>query len=149
MEKRNMEKRNKILIVENNDTLRELLKITLKSRGYVVETACNGLTGLQKLEKEPYDLLITDNQMPNMNGLDLIEEICRREINIRILMISGRFTRDIVERAKERGVLECLEKPFSFRRIIGTVGKALKIDTISKWNHELDQFPKLLEAGAR
>lgn len=145
-----MEKRNKILIVENNDTLRELLKITLKSCEYVVETACDGLTGLQKLEKKPYDLLITDNQMPNMNGLELIEEICRREINIRILMISGRFTRDIVKRAKERGVLECLEKPFPFRRIIGTVEKALKIDTISKWSHELDgQFPKLLEAGVR
>ena len=144
-----MEKRIKILIVENNNTLRELLKITLKSREYVVKTACDGLTGLQKLEKESYDLLITDNQMPTMDGLEFIEEICRRQINIRILMISGRFTKDIIEKAKERGVLECLEKPFSFRRIIGTVRNVLKVDKISKWSHELDRFPTLLEADAR
>ena len=72
----------KILFVDDNDTFREMLQYALESFGYVVETACDGLAGLEKLEEEAYDLLITDNHMPRMGGLKLIEETSQREMNV-------------------------------------------------------------------
>lgn len=143
-----MKKRKKILIVENNDTLRELLRVTLRTRGYLVETAHDGRSGLEKLEEDSYDLLITDNQMPRMDGLELIEEIYRRKMGLRILMISGRFTKDILERVKERGVLECLDKPFSFKQMIETVREILEKDTINEEKVDSNQHSKQLEADA-
>lgn len=143
-----MEKRKRILIVENNDTLRELLRVTLRTRGYLVATAHDGLSGLEKLEEDSYDLLITDNQMPRMDGLELIEEIYRRKMGLRILMISGRFTKDILERVKERGVLECLDKPFSFKQMIETVREILERDTVTEEKVDSNQHSKQLEADA-
>ena len=143
-----MEKRKKILIVEDNDILREMLSVTLLSHGYLVETAHDGLSGLQKLEKYSYDLLITDNQMPRMEGLELIREIYRREMCIKTLFISGQFTKDIMERARERGVLEFLAKPFSFNLMLETVRKVLGKDEVSEETQNLDNHPHLLEAAA-
>jgi two-component system nitrogen regulation response regulator NtrX len=140
----NMEKEKRILVVENNDTLRGLLKITLESCRYVVETAHDGLSGLQKLEEDSYDLLITDKQMPRMDGLELIDEICKIKIDIKILLISGGFTREILKHAKARGVMECLSKPFSFKEMIKSVRKVLKEDNVSGTNYTIDKHDYLL-----
>ena len=103
----------KILFVDDNDAFREMLKYALESFGYEVETAHDGLAGLEKLEEESYDLLITDNHMPRMGGLKLIEETSQREMDTKTVLISGDLTKEIVERAQYWGVCECLAKPFS------------------------------------
>jgi CheY-like chemotaxis protein len=140
-----MKKEKRILVVENNDTLRGLLKITLESCGYVVETANDGLSGLQKLEEDSYDLLITDKQMPRMDGLDLIDEIFLIKMDIKILLISGGFTREVLEHAKSRGVKECLSKPFSFKEMIKSVRKVLQEDNVSEMNYNIDKHDRLLK----
>jgi two-component system nitrogen regulation response regulator NtrX len=143
-----MEKRKSILIVDDNDTLREMLRHALVSSGYTVKTACNGLSGLEKLEKDSCDLLITDNHMPRMGGLELIEEISQREMDIKILMISGDLTREVVKMAKERGVFKCLAKPFSLNLMMETVKKSLEEEKVSKKEYDFYQPPQLLEATA-
>ncbi len=140
-----MEKEKRILVVENNDTLRGLLKITLESCGYVVETAHDGLSGLEKLQKGYYDLLITDKQMPRMDGLELIDEVCLRQMDIKILLISGGFTKEILEHANARGVMECFSKPFSFKEMIKAVRKVLQEDKVSEMNYNIDKHDQLLK----
>lgn len=138
----------KILIVDDNDTLREMLRYALELPGYSVETAFDGLSGLEKLEEDSYDLLITDNHMPRMGGLKLIEEISRRKMDIKIMLISGDLTGEVVKLAKERGVLECLDKPFSLNILRETVSKALAEETLSEKEYGFNQPPQLLEAAA-
>ena len=132
-------KHDRILIVNDDDTLRELLRLILELRGYLGVTARDGISGLKKLKQDSYDLLITDNQMPGMEGLELIEEISRREMGIRTLLISGQLTKEVVESAKARGVLECLPKPFSLNLLIEIVNKAFKRDTVPKMKHKIYQ----------
>jgi DNA-binding NtrC family response regulator len=137
----------KILFVDDNDTFREMLQYALESFGYVVETACDGLAGLEKLEEEVYDLLITDNHMPRMGGLKLIEETSQREMNIKTVLISGDLTSEAVESAKERGVCECLPKPFSLDVLRETVLRISEEAKISKRKLGFNHPSRLLEAA--
>jgi DNA-binding NtrC family response regulator len=137
----------KILFVDDNDTFRELLQYALESFGYVVETACDGLAGLEKLEEESYDLLITDNHMPRMGGLTLIEKTSQREMDTKTVLISGDLTQEIVERAKEQGVCECIAKPFSLDLLRETVHRVLEEAKISKREGGFSQPSQLLESA--
>jgi CheY-like chemotaxis protein len=108
----------RILIVEDNDIHRKILCDALESRGYLVESANDGFKALEKLEDRSYDFLITDNFMPGMGGLELIDEISRKKITIKSFLISGALTREITKEAKEKGVVECFDKSSSFRVMI-------------------------------
>ena len=84
-----MEQKKKILIVEDNDIHRKILSDALEARGYLVEEASDGFSALKKLESKSYDFLITDNLMPGMEGLELIDEISRKRITIKSFLIWG------------------------------------------------------------
>ena len=115
----------RILIVEDNDIHRKILCDALESHGYLVEGASDGLSALEKLEEKSYDFLITDNLMPRMEGLELIDEISRKRINIKSFLISGELIKEIAEQAKEKGVVECFDKPFSLRLMVNKLRKIL------------------------
>jgi len=108
-----MGQKKSILIVEDNDIHRKILCDALISQGYLVESAIDGFSALEKLESTSYDFLITDNIMPGMEGLELIDEISRKRITVKSFLISGGLTKEIANEAKEKGVLECFDKPFS------------------------------------
>jgi len=143
-----MQKSKKILIVEDNKSLREMLQYALKLSGYGVETACDGLSGLKKLEEDSFDLLITDNHMPRMGGLELIGELSKRELDIKTLLISGDLTRDILEEAKSKEVFSCLDKPFSINILRETIIKALAQDEVANRQYNFNLQPQVLEAAA-
>jgi len=84
--------------------------------------------------------MITDNQMPRMDGLELIDTVCLRQTDIKILLISWGITREILEHAKSRGVKECLSKPFSFNEMIKAVRKVLQEDKVSYTISKRDQL---------
>ena len=117
-----MGQKKSILIVEDNDIHRKILSDALTSKGYLVESAGDGFSALKKLENTSYDFLITDNIMPGMGGLELIDEISRKRIVVKSFLISGQLTKDIAAQAKEKGVLECFDKPFS----VNLIAKKLK-----------------------
>jgi len=106
------------------------------------------LAGLEKLKDDSYDRLITDNHMPRMGGLKLIEETSQREIDTKTVLISGALTKDIVESAKEVGVCECLSKPFSLDLLRETVLRVFEEAEISKTERVFSQPSQLLEAAA-
>jgi len=137
----------KILIVDDNDFLRELLTTVLRSHGYRVQASHDGFSGLRALDKTPYDLLITDNQMPGMSGIELIEEICSRDMNIKIILISGDLTKEVLERVEEKGVIICLTKPFPLNLMMETVGRVLEVEEVSKRSYTCDHSQRLESAG--
>jgi len=139
----------KILFIDDNDAFREMLRYALEVFGYEVDTARDGLAGLEKLESDAYDILITDNNMPRMGGLKLIEETSQREIDIKTVLISGDLSKDIIERAQKRGVFECLAKPFSLDLLKETVMKALEEDEKSKQACGLNRASQLMGAATQ
>jgi len=117
-----MRHKKSILVVEDNDIHRKILCDALTSQGYLVENASDGFSALKKLEDKSYDFLITDNLMPRMEGLELIDEIFRKRITVKSFLVSGELTKEIAKEAKEKGVVECFDKPFS----VNLIAKKLK-----------------------
>ncbi len=107
-----------ILVVDNEIHLRSSIKLLLRSRGYEVSDAENGKVALEKILvatmcNTAFDLLILDIQMPKMNGLELIDELRNRHIEIPVLIITGYGDRGLLMELMRRGCNQYLDKPFN------------------------------------
>ncbi len=114
-----------ILVVEDDDTMRELLRLHLSSAGYAVRAAADGVeAGHAILERVP-DLLITDVNMPHMNGFELVaalrEDPAMKDIPVIFLTIEG----DSAERGVGLGAVEYLAKPIRLDALLAKVAKHL------------------------
>jgi len=111
-----------ILIIDDDDLIRVLLRSALEERGYEVAEAANGRQGLELYRQRPTDLVITDILMPEMNGLDLILELTRAFLNVKVIAISGApDTENTLDAAKLLGVRHTLHKPFRMDALLKTV----------------------------
>ncbi|MPM58518.1 Alkaline phosphatase synthesis transcriptional regulatory protein PhoP [bioreactor metagenome] len=81
--------KNKILVVDDDNEIRNLLEICLSNEGFSVVKACDGQDALDILEKEEFQLIILDVMMPKLNGIEACSKI-RRNLNIPILMLSAK-----------------------------------------------------------
>lgn len=125
-----LEKQNKrVLVVDDEQGLRDLLHMTLEAEGYQVMTACDGLEALTLMEKEKFQLVITDIMMPNMDGIKLLEEIKKKDGQIEVIVVTGYGHIETVEHALKKGAYECILKPYSIDKIIKAVEKALEKKT--------------------
>ena len=79
----------RILIIDDNDQFREMLRKCLESEGYEVVTACDGKEGIDLYHKELTDLIITDVHMPERSGAELIFELQKEFSDVKIIAISG------------------------------------------------------------
>jgi two-component system chemotaxis response regulator CheY len=102
----------KVMIVEDEGDIRNLYSIILRSGGYEVIEAVDGQDALDKFTETPCDMVITDMNMPRMNGLELIKELRRRNQNIYIILITGYGTSETEKRAFSLGSNEYIPKPF-------------------------------------
>lgn len=103
-----------ILTVDDSATIRMLLKKTLSDQGFTVESANDGAHGLERMREVQPDLLITDINMPNMDGFELIEAL-RQEAQFKstpILVLSTEFSDEKKTRAREAGATGWITKPF-------------------------------------
>lgn len=82
----NFTNRCKILVVDDEEVIRELLIRTLESKGFNVETVENGLIALEKIKTNVFDVLITDLKMPKINGIDVLKEI-KKVIHLQKLLL--------------------------------------------------------------
>jgi DNA-binding response OmpR family regulator len=110
----------KILIVDDEPHVSMVIKQFLERSGYHVTTVLNGKQALIQISKEMPDLLITDVQMPIMNGIDLCEAINRDypELQHLIIVMTSRTNNDIRIWAEPYSHIELMEKPLSMRRLI-------------------------------
>jgi CheY-like chemotaxis protein len=120
----------RILVVDDNDQIRELLKLLLEQVGHEVLEAANGKLAMNLLKKEQVDLIITDIIMPEMEGIDLIRAIRAIHPGAKIIAISGGGRIDprlCLNMANKLGADRILQKPFSKSSILTMVGD-LSID---------------------
>ena len=104
-----------ILVIDDEPEIRALLRTVLESAGHTVTEATNGREGVALYRQQPADLVITDIQMPELNGLDLILELTREFLNVKVIAISGAQGEDrsVLNVAKLLGARQTLQKPLS------------------------------------
>ena len=111
-----------ILIIDDEEPIRALLRTTLEAARYEVTEAANGRQGLELYRHRPTDLVITDIVMPELNGLDMILELTRAFLNVKVIAISGApDTQNALDAAKLLGVRHTLHKPFSMDALLKAV----------------------------
>jgi excisionase family DNA binding protein len=120
--------RPRILVVDDESSIRELLEKTLAMSDYDVDTAPDGRTALERMRLYPYDLLITDLRMPGMDGLTVIREAKRYKADLPVLVITGYSTESSAIEAANLGVNGYLTKPFRVSQVLGKTAKALGIE---------------------
>ena len=110
----------RILLVEDDDQLRTMLKLLLTSSGYEVWEASNGTRVCDMHQQQSFDLVITDLVMPEREGLGVIMELRRRDQNVRIIAMSGEG-HDYLKIAHKLGAQATLSKPFGNQEFLDAV----------------------------
>jgi DNA-binding NtrC family response regulator len=116
-----------ILIIDDEEPIRALLRFALEAAGYEVTEAANGRQGLDLYRQRPTDLIIADMLMPELNGLDLLLELTREFLHAKVIAISGAGgEQNVLDVAKLLGARQTFEKPFSIPQLLDAVRYELK-----------------------
>jgi two-component system chemotaxis response regulator CheY len=103
-----------VLIVEDDSATRRLYRFLLSNGGYTVIEAEDGVAALDQIARQPCDLVITDMNMPRMDGLELIRNLKRDYPGVYVILITAFGTPDTQRQALRQGADEYLAKPFDF-----------------------------------
>ena len=117
--------RPRVLVVDDEASIRDLLSKTLALAEYDVDLAPDGRTALERLRIIPYDLLITDLKMPGVDGLTVIREARRLKADLPVIIITGYSNEASAIEAVNLGVSGYLTKPFRVPRVLAAASKAL------------------------
>jgi excisionase family DNA binding protein len=117
--------RPRILVVDDEASIRDLLSKTLALAEYDVDVAPDGRSALDRMRMYPYDLLIADLKMPGMDGLTVIREAKRYKADLPVIIITGFSTESSAIEAVNLGVAGYLTKPFRVPQVLAAAAKAL------------------------
>jgi len=117
--------RPRVLVVDDEASIRDLLAKTLALAEYDVDVAPDGRSALERMRLYPYDLLIADLKMPGMDGLTVIREAKRYKTDLPVIIITGFSTESSAIEAVNLGVAGYLTKPFRVPQVLAAAAKAL------------------------
>lgn len=115
-----------ILIVDDDQAVRDVLSEGLESSGYKCETACDGTEGLEKLRKNGFELVVSDIDMPEMDGVQLLQEIRKTRPDTEIIMLTGVVDVDVAIQSMRLGACDYITKPFNLAEVRITVERAIE-----------------------
>jgi excisionase family DNA binding protein len=118
-------RRQRVLVVDDEPSIRDLLSKTLALAEYDVDTAPDGTSALDRIRAFGYDLLIVDLRMPGMDGLTLIRQARRLKSDLPVVIITGFSTESSAIDAVNLGVAGYLTKPFRVPQVLAAASKAL------------------------
>ena len=132
-----------LLIIEDEQRLRNNLKLLLMAEGYTVATAADGQEGIELLKQEPFDIVITDIMMGDVNGFQIMEYLSTHTPDILIIIITGYASTESAVEALRQGAYDYITKPFEIEMIQISIARALeKVQLkreISRYMDELEQ----------
>ena len=133
----------KILVIEDEEHLRDNLELLLTDEGYHVVTAENGKEGIQCLVQEPFDLVITDIIMGDVGGFAVMEYVATHTLDTLVIFITGYASTDSVIAALRQGVYDYIAKPFDIDMLLIAIKRALEKARLQReiktYRQELEQ----------
>lgn len=111
----------RILLVDDDDSLRRVLSFKLTQRGYILETAADGNQAIERLRSSDFDLLITDIRMPGINGIELLNRLQTICPEIGTIVITAHGSDNLKEEAHRLGVVVYLTKPFEDKEMFDAI----------------------------
>jgi two-component system nitrogen regulation response regulator NtrX len=127
----------RILVVDDEESIRRSLDGLLSDEGYRVETAGDGEEGLRRLEAEPPDVVLLDVALPGRDGLEILEAMRRARPGLPVVMMTGHGTIETAVRATRLGAFDFLEKPLSVDKLLLTLSHALEQHRLERENERL------------
>lgn len=118
----------KVLVIDDEQGIRDLLDVLLRRKGYDVILAANGQKGLELFRRERPDVIVLDLKMPGMDGLTVLQEVRRLDPRQLVIILTGAGTPDAEQQVRALGVTEYVEKEFSLH-LLGDSLKRLLVDT--------------------
>ena len=114
----------KILIIDDERSIRNSLKEILADEGYEVEVAENGIQGCEMADKEKYNVIFCDIKMPEMDGMEVLDKLTGMGIDSAVVMISGHGDIDTAVECIKKGAFDFIQKPLDLNRILITIKNA-------------------------
>ena len=121
-----MEGKYKLLVVDDEESLRTILRDELSHRNYIVKDAENGQTALAILKKEKQDIVLLDVRMPEMDGLELLRLIRKDNLARKVVMLTGVDELKIARESLQSGADDFMTKPFQFQSLFACLDRVLK-----------------------
>jgi DNA-binding NtrC family response regulator len=115
----------RILVIDDERSIRNTLKDILEYEKYQVDLAENGPTGLEKIKNGEYDVVLCDIKMPGMDGIEVLEKLSEQEYDSPVVMISGHGNIDTAVEAIKKGAFDFIEKPLDLNRLLITIRNAM------------------------
>jgi DNA-binding NtrC family response regulator len=128
-----------ILIIDDDKSVRESLKMILEYDRYEVEFAENGEQGLQKIDRLPVDVVLLDVKMSGMDGIEVLTKIRQKNENMPVVMISGHGTIETAVEATKLGAFDFLSKPLDRDKLLVTIRNAFKQAKLSEDYEKLQE----------
>lgn len=116
----------RILVIDDEKSIRNSLKEVLEYEKYEVDLATEGREGIEMFEKNQYDVVLCDIKMPKMDGIEVLEEIFKQATDIPVIMISGHGNIDTAVESIKKGAYDFIQKPLDLNRLLITIKNALE-----------------------
>jgi len=116
----------KLLVVDDEESPRRVLKIELVNEGYDVQTASDGDEAIAMVDKESFDLLILDVKMPRVDGFQVLKHVKERYPATRVIMLTSFLDLKAAVEAEKLGADQLMQKPYDSAALLATVGRVLK-----------------------
>ena len=128
-----------VLVVDDEESLRHMLTVLLKREGYDATAVASGEQALAELEQRPYDVVLSDIRMPKLGGLELVDEIKKRNLPTTVILMSAFGNIDVAIEAMKRGAYDYVSKPFRPDEVVLVLKKAEERERLHRENAALKQ----------
>jgi two-component system response regulator AtoC len=127
----------RVLVVDDEENLRHMLQILLRREGYEAIGASSVDAALVEIERQPFDIIITDLRMPGRGGLELIDEVRARNLDTTVVVMTAYGSREVAIEAMKRGAYDYLSKPFEADEVVLLLRKAEERERLFRENLSL------------
>jgi two-component system nitrogen regulation response regulator NtrX len=120
----------KILIIDDEKSIRKTLREILEYEKYQVDEAADGAEGVGMIQKEKYDIILCDIKMPKMDGIEVLEKVMTLSLDTPVVMISGHGNIETAVEAVKKGAFDFIAKPLDLNRLLVTIRNAMDKSTL-------------------
>jgi DNA-binding NtrC family response regulator len=115
-----------VLVIDDEQGIRDMLSLILRQEGYVVSVASDGKKGVCIAAEQEIDVVVTDMKMPGMDGMAVLDHVKKNKPQVEVIMATGYGSSETATESLRRGAFHCLNKPFDVEEFLLIVEKALE-----------------------